>query len=165
MSEGAFPWFDRVGQWSLTNVPDNLKGSGPLPQGECSHRSLEVPGKPTSIVIGVQVNDVAKFTEKFPAAKITGTQIAVKNPDGISLPYTIFTLPNPPAVIDGEGVFGAGLLLLKIGGDEPLPDKLPSVSKPAAGTHALRLLPASLKLCEKADRLFDGLISPLGRLV
>ena len=116
VSEGASPWSDRIGQWSLTNVPDELKGSGPLPQGECSSRSLEVPGKPSSITLGVQTNDAAKFTSMFPTAKDTGTQMAVKNPGGTTMPYMIFTLANPPVKIDGAGVFGAGLLLLKIGG-------------------------------------------------
>ena len=114
VSEGASPWYDRIGQWSLANVPDGLKGTGPLPQGNCSSRSLEVPGKPKSILLGVQNNDVEKFTAKFPAAKDTGDQIAVRDTSGTVLPYRIFLLKDPPAAIDGAGVYGAGLLLLKL---------------------------------------------------
>ena len=115
VAEGASPWYDRIGQWSLTNVPDGLKGSGPLPQGNCSSRSLEVPGKQESILLGVQNNDVEKFTAKFPNAKNTGDQIAVRDASGTTLPYTIFLLKNPLSTIDGTGVYGAGLLLLKLG--------------------------------------------------
>ena len=139
VSEGASPWFDRVGQWSLTNVPDSLKGSGPLPQGDCGSRSLEVPGKPASITVGVQTNDAAKFTEMLPAAKDTGAQIAVKDSSGNTLPYMIFTVPNPPAKIDGAGVFGAGLLLLKVeagatsAGASPAGSPQPSASPEPSG--------------------------------
>jgi hypothetical protein len=82
----------------------------------------------------VQTNDAAKFTELLPAAKDTGAQIAVKDPSGDTLPYMIFTVPNPPAKIDGTGVFGAGLLLLKVeagavsAGDSPSVSAQPSAS-------------------------------------
>ena len=64
--EGASPWYDRVGNWSLTKVPDSLNGSGPIPQQSCSSRSLELPGKPKSIVLGVSVGDIAQFEGKVP---------------------------------------------------------------------------------------------------
>ena len=54
VQEGAFPWYDRVGNWSLTQVPASLKDTGPLPQESCSSRSLHIPGKPKSILVGVQ---------------------------------------------------------------------------------------------------------------
>lgn len=133
VAEGASPWSDRVGQWTLTNVPNNIKGAGPLPQGNCGSRSLEVPEKATSILIGVQANDAAKFTEKYAGAKDTGTEIAVKNPEGTTLPYMIFKLENPPAKLDGNGVFNAGLLLLKVesngaAGTPPAPSATPQPS-------------------------------------
>lgn len=150
VTEGASPWLDRVGQWALTSVPETLKGSNPLPQGDCSSRSLDVQGKPKSITIGVQTNDVAKFKEKFTTAKETEDQIAVKNPEGVVLPYTIFALPDPPAKIDGAGVFGAGLLLLKMEGGEPAAGASPSGSAaPAASPHAVLKQPRPFELGEK----------------
>jgi hypothetical protein len=134
VTEGASPWFDRVGQWSLTNIPDGLKGSGPLPQGDCSSRSLDVPGNPASITVGVQENDVASFTKMLPSAKDTGTQIGVKGSSGDTLNYMIFTVANPPAKIDGAGVFGAGLLLLKIEAGQAAPSAAPSGSPQPFGS-------------------------------
>ena len=48
---------------------------------------------------------------------MTADTIAVKNTGGTTLDYTIFSVPNPPAKIDGTG-FGAGLILLKVEGDD-----------------------------------------------
>lgn len=126
VQEGAFPWYDRAGNWSLTKVPDLLKGTGPLPQGSCSSRSLDIVGKPKSILVAVQNNDVEKFKTKMPDAKATTDTIAVKNTGGTILDYTIFSVPNPPEKIDGSGVYGAGLILLKVesadakGSDKPV---------------------------------------------
>ena len=82
VQEGAFPWYDRVGNWSLTQVPASLKDTGPLPQESCSSRSLDIPGKPKSILVGVQNNDIDKFKAKEPDAKVTADTIAVKNTGG-----------------------------------------------------------------------------------
>jgi hypothetical protein len=124
VQEGAFPWYDRVGNWSLTNVPASLKDTGPLPQGSCSSRSLDIAGSPKSILVAVQNNDTAKFMTKVPGAKATTDTIAVKNSSGTTIDYTIYSVPNPPAKIDGTGVFGAGLILLKVEpGDAKKADK------------------------------------------
>jgi hypothetical protein len=112
VSDGAFPWSDRAGIWSLTNVPPSLSGVGPLPQQNCSSRSLEIAGAPPSIVLGVSQNDTTAFEQKFPAAKASGETIGVKNPAGTVITYGIFTYASPPAEIKGTGLFGAGLLLL-----------------------------------------------------
>ncbi len=112
--EGAAPWFDRVGVWSLTKVPDSLNGSGPIPQQNCSSRALELSGKSKSIVLGVSVGDLAAFEHKFPLAKESGESISVKNTAGTEIAYKVLTLASPPDRIDGAGVFGAGLLLLKL---------------------------------------------------
>ena len=117
VQEGAFPWYDRVGNWSLTKVPASLKDTGPLPQESCSSRSLDIAGKPKSILVGVQNNDIDKFKAKVPDAKATADTIAVKNTGGTTLDYTIFSVPNPPAKIDGTGL-GAGLILLKVESDD-----------------------------------------------
>ena len=122
IQEGAFPWYDRVGNWSLTKVPDSLKGSGPVAQQSCSSRSLDIDGKPKSVLIAVSNGDVPTFKTKVPDAKQTADTIAVKNAGGTVIDYTIFELANPPARIDGAGVYGAGLMLLK---------STPAVAKPA----------------------------------
>ena len=112
--EGASPWYDRIGNWSLTKVPDSLNGSGPIPQQSCSSRSLDIPGKPKSVVLGVSVGDIAPFEQKYPSAKETGDSISVKNAGGMEIAYKVLTLADPPAKIEGSGIFGAGLLLLKL---------------------------------------------------
>jgi hypothetical protein len=114
VQEGAFPWYDRVGNWSLTKIPASLKDTGPVPQESCSSRSLDIPGNPKSVLVAVQNNDIDKFKAKLPDAKATSDTISVKNTGGSVFDYTIFSVPNPPAKIDGGGVFGAGLILLKV---------------------------------------------------
>ena len=124
VQEGAFPWYDRVGNWSLTKIPASLKDTGPLPQGSCSSRSLDIAGSPKSILVAVQNNDTDKFMTKVPGAKATTDTIAVKNAAGGTIDYTIYSVPNPPAKIDGAGAFGAGLILLKVEpGDAKKADK------------------------------------------
>ncbi|MDR1280542.1 MAG: hypothetical protein LBK99_06935 [Opitutaceae bacterium] len=115
VQEGAFPWYDRA-DWTLTNIPASLKDSGPLPQQNCSSRSLDIPSAPAApaaITLGVCDRDLAEFAKRQPAAKKTADVIAVKNPAGVVLNYIVFTLENPPAHIDGAG-FNAGMMLLKI---------------------------------------------------
>ena len=115
VQDGAFPWYDRVNQWALADVPASLKGAGPLPQQNCSSRALDTPGQPKSITLGVSQGDVAAFKALYPNATATGETLAVKNSQDARIPYQVMTLPDPPAKI-GEGAgFGAGLLLLKIG--------------------------------------------------
>ena len=116
VQDGAFPWYDRVNNWALANVPESLKGNGPLPQQSCSSRGLELPDTPKTVTIGVSVTDLEKFKQKFPATIETGESIAVKNAGGDNLPYVVVTLSDPPAKIEGNGVFNAGLLLLKLNG-------------------------------------------------
>jgi hypothetical protein len=113
VQEGAFPWYDRT-NWSLTKVPDSLKGSGPVPQQSCSSRSLVIDGTPKKVLIGVCNNDITAFQTKVPTAKATTDTIAVKNASGTEIDYTVFSLDSPPAKIDGTGVYGAGLMLLKV---------------------------------------------------
>ena len=68
--------------------------------------------------MAVQNNDIDKFKAKVPKAKPTTDTIAIKNAAGVMIDYTIFSVPDPPAKIDGTGVFSAGLMLLKVeGGD------------------------------------------------
>ena len=116
VQDGAFPWYDRVNNWALANVPQSLKGTGPLLQQSCSSRGLELPDTPKTVTIGVSVTDLEKFKQKFPATTETGESIAVKNAGGDNLPYVVVTLSDPPAKIEGNGVFNAGLLLLKLDG-------------------------------------------------
>ena len=95
VQEGAFPWYDRVGNWSLTKVPDSLKGTGPIPQGSCSSRSLDIAGKPKSILVAVQNNDIDKFKAKMADAKATADTIAVKNTGGSDLGLHDFFRSKP----------------------------------------------------------------------
>jgi hypothetical protein len=120
VQEGAFPWYDRVNNWALTDVPASLKDTGPLPRQSCSSRGLEIPGNPKVVTIGIANKDLAKFKQKFPATAETGEAIAVKNPAGTKIPYAIVTLPSPPAKIEG-GEFGAGFLLLRMDGTAVVP--------------------------------------------
>jgi hypothetical protein len=112
VQNGAAPWFDRVGVWSLDNLPTKLEGMGPLPQQECTSRAINVPGTPTSILLGVSEGDLAAFKTQFPAAYETGDAFAIKNATGTAMPYKALLFPNPPAII--KGGFNAGLILLKI---------------------------------------------------
>ena len=68
---------------------------------------------------------MAKFTEMFPAAKDTGFQIAVRGPQGNTLPYTILSLTHPPAKIDGAGSVRGGLVALESGGRQNRASSLP----------------------------------------
>ena len=114
VSENAFPWYDRINSWALTDVPKSLEGNGPLPQTSCASRTLDVPGQPAAVTVGVADTDADKFKQKYPAATATGESIAVKNTQGARVSYSIFEFPRPPATIGSKGDFSAGLLLLKI---------------------------------------------------
>jgi hypothetical protein len=113
VADGAFPWYDRINSWALTNVPATLKGADPVAQESCSSRSLEIAGSPKSILIGVSTSDVDTFKTKVPDAKPTGDTLGVKNVTGTVINYAVFSLANPPAKIDGAGIYNAGLILLK----------------------------------------------------
>ena len=115
VQDGAFPWYDRVGTWALAGVPDTLKGNSPLPQQNCSERTLETEGDPASITLAVSEKDAEKFKAQFTSAKATGETLAVVNPGGTRLPYLAFTLPHPPARISGG--YQAGFILLKSGAE------------------------------------------------
>ncbi len=114
VQEGSFPWYDRENVWALTKVPDSLKSNDPVPQQSCSSRSLDIGGSPKSILIGVAEFDVDAFKGKVPTAKATGDTVSIKNSTGTVISYTVFSLDNPPAKIDGTGVYHAGLILLKV---------------------------------------------------
>jgi hypothetical protein len=132
VQDGAAPWYDRAsgaGAWVLTGVPDSLKGTGPLPQQNCSGRTLEVPGQPHAITIGVFEKDSAKFKAKYPTAQETGERIAVRNAAGTELPYRVLNVPDPPAIIGAAGDFVAGLLLLKIEGTVSIAPTTPAKSE------------------------------------
>src|SRR5258708_40136265 len=43
VSNGAFPWADRVNTWQLSSVPASVDGNGPLPQQSCGNRMIVVP--------------------------------------------------------------------------------------------------------------------------
>ena len=131
VQDGAFPWYDRVNQWSLADVPQSLNGVGPIPQQSCSSRGLEIPDNPKVVTLGVAKTDLEKFKQKFPTTTETGEVLAVANAGGAKIPYVVATLSEPPAKIDGAGQFGAGLLLLKTDGTataKPAPIEAP---KPA----------------------------------
>jgi len=96
----------------LDNLPTKLVGMGPLPQQECTSRAINVPGTPTSILLGVSEGDLAAFKTQFPAAHETGDVFAIKNATGTAMPYKVLLFPNPPAII--KGGFNAGLILLKV---------------------------------------------------
>ena len=136
VQNGAAPWFDRVGQWALANVPDKLLGTMQLPQQECTGRSIVVSGTPSSILIGVSESDVAGFKTQFPTAQETGDVFAMKKAEGSSmLNYKVLAFPNPPASI--KGPFNSGLILLKVdgtgagAGTAPAPAQAPAQAQQA----------------------------------
>lgn len=116
VDDGAAPWHDRAGQWSLIAVPEALKGTGPLPQQSCSSRKLVVPGTPASILVGVQDRDVDGFKKTNPSATDAGMMVSISNGKGTLLPYHIMKLENPPAVVAGGST--GGLLLLGLSGEQ-----------------------------------------------
>jgi hypothetical protein len=131
---GAFPWYDRVNKWALTDVPPGLEGTGPLPQTNCASRVLDVPDGATTITLGVAKIDLDKFKAKYPAAKETGEAIAVKSPQDTRVDYRVLMFPNPPAQI---GASSAGLLLLKLVASKPAPN-VPATNAPQPTTNAAK---------------------------
>jgi len=108
---GAYPWFDSK-QWTLDSIPDVYRGGGPFPQQSCASHSLEVPGHPVTIVIGVCEVDLAAF-EASPFSPVkTGETFNVRNSDGSLLAYMVYRIANPPATF-GDGL-SSGLVFLKI---------------------------------------------------
>jgi hypothetical protein len=134
--DGAFPWYDRVDKWALTDVPPGLEGTGPLPQANCTSRVLVVPDETAALMLGVAKIDLDKFKAKYPTASETGESIAVKNPQGARVDYRVLSFPKPPAQIGGG--LSAGLLLLKLATSKPVPEipdaKAPTTKAPTANT-------------------------------
>jgi hypothetical protein len=145
VKDGAFPWFDRVDKWALSGVPESLLGTTPVSQQSCSDRSLVLTGTPTAIVLAVYDKDLAKFLAAYPAATPTGEKLAVKNPAGGILAYTVLSLVNPPQKIKTEPPLGGGLILLKMSElgvpDQPTATAVPAV--PAVPTTAVPPAPAA----------------------
>lgn len=148
VNEGAFPWFDRTtgdAAWILEGIPGTLKGTGPLPQQNCTNRTLEYPEKSASITLGVYEGDVPKLMALYQKAVATGEGIVVVNPKNSRLKYRVYTLANPPETIIAKG-FAGGLILLRVEKAAPstastdtkkaLPESDPTkqeISKPSAG--------------------------------
>ena len=133
--DGAFPWYDRVDRWALTDVPSSLQGIGPLPQTDCTSRVLDVPENTAAVTIGVAKIDLTKFKTKYPTARETGEAIAVKSPQDIRVDYSVLSFPNPPAQI---GKFSAGLLLLKLTTSKSAPNA-PDANAPQPTNGAAKI--------------------------
>jgi hypothetical protein len=134
VNDGAFPWYDRTtgdATWKLEEVPQTLKGTGPLPQQSCTNRTLEYSGNAASITIGVFEGDVPKLLTLQPKVVATGEGIAVSNPKNSRLKYRVYTLVNPPQSINGKG-FAGGLLLLKVEKTAPSTEPKDTPSTPPA---------------------------------
>jgi len=115
VKEGAFPWYDRVNIWQLTQVPELVLGNGPLSQQSCSSHCIDVPSGTKFVVFAVSSSDVDKLKSLLPAVQDTSSLLGVAHPDGTgSLTYMVFTLASPPAKI-GDSSFQSGVILLQIG--------------------------------------------------
>ena len=112
---GAFPWFDKVGVWSILSVPDNLQFDEEVPQQSCASHSIAVPPGTSSITVGVHQKDLDAFMKFYPdAVKRSGpSNVKLKNTSNLVLSYHVVRLKNPPAKVDVPGNL-EGLLLLKL---------------------------------------------------
>jgi hypothetical protein len=129
VTNGAYPWSDRVSVWQLADVPASVAGNGPLQQQSCSSRMLTIPDGTKYVLVGVSNNDLDKFKALYPDATPTGDSISVVHADGSnSIPYTIFKKTSPPASM-GDPSLGAGLLLLQIN-DKPAAASAPAAAHP-----------------------------------
>ncbi|MCX6936273.1 MAG: sialate O-acetylesterase [Verrucomicrobia bacterium] len=154
VTEGAFPWFDRLDKWAwaLSGVPESLLGTTPVPQQSCSDRSLVLTGTPSAIVLAVYDKDLAKFQAEYPAATPTGEKLGVKNPSGVILAYTVLSLVNPPQIIQTKSRLGSGLILLKVT-DSGAPAQPAATAVPAVPAVPITALtPASGAAAQPAPR-------------
>ena len=148
VQDGAFPWHDRVNVWVLEDVPASLTGAV-LPQQNCTDRSLNVAGTPSSITMAVSEKDLPKFKQAFPHATETGEKVSIKNSnDATVLPYTVLKLANPPKKIEANPPFASGLILLKIEGgatQSPTESIRPLAQVPAAAEKSAFAVPQKVK--------------------
>ena len=150
-AEGASPWYDRS-DWTLSGVPDSVKGPAPVPQQSCTSRSIVLSGQPAAIVIGIYEKDLATFEALGLQAAKTGETFSVKNPSGITLAYVVYRVTAPPAKIGGG--FTAGPVLLKIEGGTGSPATAASAPSPAAPAPPPPAVPAPAPAPASADKTF-----------
>jgi hypothetical protein len=114
---GAFPWFDRVNQWALSQLPDKYVSTKPVPQQSCTVRNIIVPEGTKQATVAVFDKQLAEFLTKQEGARDTGDKLEIKQ-GGNVLAYAIVTVDNPPGEMK-HAWMSAGLILLAV--EPPLP--------------------------------------------
>ncbi len=139
VQDGQCPWSDRVGTYTLSDIPDDLRSDTPLPQSSCSARTLSLSGSPDSVTFGLFSGDVPTFMQAYPSAHDTGKSFHVVSSSGTPLTYEVLQLDHPPALLQTSSKpFEAGLILLKVEGGSgasippaPTPAPAPAPAAPA----------------------------------
>lgn len=118
VDERAFPWHDRMGRWLMVNVPDAVKGGGPIPRMSCSTRALETPSGVKSVTMGLVKEDLPRARGRYPGLRDTGLTFGIQNPKGgATLTYAVVVFPNPPAEAPFGDLSNAGVIMLRLDGN------------------------------------------------
>jgi hypothetical protein len=119
VKSGVWPWHDRVNQWQLVDVPDQLVSDDAIPQQSCGSRGLVFPKGLKAAVVAMNSSDANRLVSKLKIPlRETDLKVTIQSPDGKKrLPYPVFVYPNPPEKLDSKGNARAGLLLLKLSDD------------------------------------------------
>jgi hypothetical protein len=154
VKSGVWPWHDRVNQWQLVDVPDQLVSDDAIPQQSCGSRGLVFPKGLKAAVVAMNSSDANRLVSKLKIPlRETDLKVTIQSPDGKKrLPYPVFVYPNPPEKLDSKGNARAGLLLLKLSDDGIKSRPFTAKAAPAGGTKAAaKLVPPEKTLAERAS--------------
>ncbi|MFA5645460.1 MAG: DUF2920 family protein [Candidatus Ratteibacteria bacterium] len=125
------PWYDRVGQWVVVDLPELYVGKTIVPLQGCSSRSLVLPAGTKKAIIAIAKGDLAKMKSRISDIVETGLECRVTTPAGKNpIPYVILEYLNPPEKSEFKN-FSAGLILLSLDPPLVMPEKKALPSSPA----------------------------------
>ncbi|MBT4821431.1 MAG: sialate O-acetylesterase [Lentisphaerae bacterium] len=132
VTEGAFPWHDRVGVWRMVDVPDVLKDDTPIAQQACGARVVVLPEGLAAVTLGMNARDVREARKRKLPFRETDLTIGIQSPKGgRKLTYYVVVLDDPPVRFDLKG--GSGMVVLRLNA-EGIPVRDTPVALPVAST-------------------------------